>query len=178
MKVATVVRIDPVRVELTVLEQEPQIDVDRARRRRGDRAALMRGAASAAATSPSVAGIAFRRDGRVIDTPPAPMIADLDAYRVGWELIDHAATAIGAASAPSSCSSRAAARTCATTAASAASGRAGATAIPMKFAQEIAWLHREHGVELFNLADENPTVRTQALARLSRGADRRERPRD
>src|SRR5262249_17012290 len=29
---------------------------------------------------------------------------------------------------------------------------------PQKFAQEIAWLHRTHGVELINLADENPTV--------------------
>jgi anaerobic magnesium-protoporphyrin IX monomethyl ester cyclase len=28
----------------------------------------------------------------------------------------------------------------------------------VKFAKEIAWLHRERGVELFNLADENPTV--------------------
>ena len=44
---------------------------------------------------------------------------------------------------------------------------------PKKFAEEIAWLHREHGVELFNLADENPTV-NKAAWRLLRGADRRE----
>jgi anaerobic magnesium-protoporphyrin IX monomethyl ester cyclase len=28
---------------------------------------------------------------------------------------------------------------------------------PRKFAAELAWLHREHGVEVFNFADENPT---------------------
>ncbi|TGT20341.1 radical SAM protein, partial [Mesorhizobium sp. M4B.F.Ca.ET.172.01.1.1] len=33
---------------------------------------------------------------------------------------------------------------------------------PVKFAQEIAWLHREHGVELINLADENPTSSKKA----------------
>ncbi|WP_343520917.1 cobalamin-dependent protein [Sphingomonas sp.] len=34
-------------------------------------------------------GIAFRRDGAPFGTPPAPVITDLDAYRVGRELIDH-----------------------------------------------------------------------------------------
>lgn len=33
---------------------------------------------------------------------------------------------------------------------------------PGKFAREIAWLHREHGVELINLADENPTSSKKA----------------
>jgi len=33
---------------------------------------------------------------------------------------------------------------------------------PQKFANEIAWLHRTHGVELINLADENPTVSASA----------------
>jgi anaerobic magnesium-protoporphyrin IX monomethyl ester cyclase len=36
-----------------------------------------------------VAGIAFRDGTRVVATPPAPLIRDLDAFRVGWELIDH-----------------------------------------------------------------------------------------
>lgn len=36
-----------------------------------------------------VAGIAFRARGEIVATPPAETIADLDAYRVGWELIDH-----------------------------------------------------------------------------------------
>jgi len=33
---------------------------------------------------------------------------------------------------------------------------------PRRFAAEIAWLHRVHGVELVNLADENPTVNKAA----------------
>ena len=37
----------------------------------------------------SVEGIAFRRNGTIVETAPAAMIEDLDAYRVGWELIDH-----------------------------------------------------------------------------------------
>ena len=35
-----------------------------------------------------VKGIAFRHHGQIVVTPPAPMIKDLDAYRVGWELIN------------------------------------------------------------------------------------------
>lgn len=35
-----------------------------------------------------VDGIAFRRDEQIIETLPAPMIQDLDVYRVGWELVD------------------------------------------------------------------------------------------
>ena len=35
-------------------------------------------------------GIAYRRDGKPYATAPAQMIANLNAYRVGWELIDHA----------------------------------------------------------------------------------------
>ncbi len=38
----------------------------------------------------AVAGIAYRRDDTVTATPPREMIADLDAYRIGWELIDFA----------------------------------------------------------------------------------------
>jgi anaerobic magnesium-protoporphyrin IX monomethyl ester cyclase len=31
---------------------------------------------------------------------------------------------------------------------------------PQKFAAELAWLHRIHGVEVIDFADENPTLRT------------------
>src|SRR5262249_39899232 len=37
-----------------------------------------------------IPGIAFRHRGKPRATAPAPVIRDLDAYRVGWELIDHA----------------------------------------------------------------------------------------
>ena len=38
----------------------------------------------------TVPGIAWRDTHGPHATRPAPVIADLDAYRVGWELIDHA----------------------------------------------------------------------------------------
>ncbi len=37
----------------------------------------------------AIPGIAYWYNGWPLATPPAPMIYDLDAYRVGWELIDH-----------------------------------------------------------------------------------------
>ena len=49
-------------------------------------------------------------------------------------------------------------RTIATTAASASFGEPGGTATRCKFAAELARLHREHGVEVINFADENPTA--------------------
>lgn len=106
----------------------------------------------------SVEGIAFRRDGRIVETPPAPTIEDLDAYRVGWELVDlsrysyyggkRAVVIQFSRGCPHSCNY---------------CGQRGFWARwrhrdPRKLAREIAWLHRTHGVELFNLADENPTV--------------------
>ena len=33
---------------------------------------------------------------------------------------------------------------------------------PQKFAQELAWLHRTYGIEVFNFADENPTSSRKA----------------
>ena len=38
----------------------------------------------------AVAGIAYRGGTGPVATRPAPIIRHLDAYRVGWELIDHA----------------------------------------------------------------------------------------
>jgi anaerobic magnesium-protoporphyrin IX monomethyl ester cyclase len=111
-----------------ILAEEPQIDVIV----RGEGEAIIVGlmrALEADTPLDRIAGIAYRIEGVPTATPPAPVIRDLDAYRVGWELIDIAATATGAASAQSSCSSRVVARTSAIIAASAASGRAGATAI-------------------------------------------------
>lgn len=36
-----------------------------------------------------LSGIAFRRDGVPVAMAPAPVIRDRDAYRMGWELIEH-----------------------------------------------------------------------------------------
>ncbi len=106
----------------------------------------------------TVKGIAFRRDEQIIETSPAPMIQDLDSYRVGWELIDPKLYSYyGGKRAVVMQFSRGCPHRCNYC------GQRGFWARwrhrnPQKFAQEIAWLHRHHGVELINLADENPTV--------------------
>jgi len=91
-------------------------------------------------------------------TPPAPLIRDLDAYRVGWEMIDHsrysywgdrrAVVVQFSRGCPHSCSY---------------CGQHGFWTHwrhrdPRKFASELAWLYRTHRVEVINFADENPTA--------------------
>jgi anaerobic magnesium-protoporphyrin IX monomethyl ester cyclase len=106
----------------------------------------------------TVKGIAFRRDEQIIETSPAPMIQDLDSYRVGWELIEPKQYSYyGGKRAVVMQFSRGCPHRCNYC------GQRGFWARwrhrnPQKFAQEIAWLHRHHGVELINLADENPTA--------------------
>ena len=89
---------------------------------------------------------------------PAPVIADLDAQRIGWELIDHrryryygnrrAVVVQFSRGCPHQC------QYCGQH----GFWRAWRHRDPVKFAAELARLHREAGVELFNLADETPTV--------------------
>ena len=106
----------------------------------------------------NVDGIAFRHQDRIIETPPAQMIEDLDVYRVGWELVDLTKYSYyGGKQAVVMQFSRGCPHLCNYC------GQRGFWARwrhrnPQKFAKEIAWLHRTHGVELINLADENPTV--------------------
>jgi len=109
-----------------------------------------------------VPGIAYRMGGRPFATLPAPAIRDLDAYRVGWELIDFARYSYwGNKRAVVVQFSRGCPHLCNYC------GQRGFWTRwrhrdPVLFAQEIARLHREHGVEVFNFADENPTVSRNA----------------
>jgi anaerobic magnesium-protoporphyrin IX monomethyl ester cyclase len=104
-----------------------------------------------------VDGIAYRVNGQVIKTNDAVMIQNLDDYRIGWDLIDHskysywggkrAVVAQFARGCPYLCSY---------------CGQRGYWTQwrhrdPVKFAKELARLHREQGVELINFADELPT---------------------
>ncbi len=105
----------------------------------------------------TVNGIAFRSSGIVVATPAARMIRDLDAYRVGWELIDHRRYSYwGGKRAVVVQFSRGCPYLCTYC------GQRGFWTQwrhrdPVKFAKEMARLHREQGVELINFADELPT---------------------
>ena len=104
-----------------------------------------------------VNGIAYREDGETRSTPPQQMIADLDSYRIGWELIDFADYSYwGGKRAVVVQFSRGCPHPCNYC------GQRGFWTRwrhrnPEKFAAQIAHLHRAHGVEVFNFADENPT---------------------
>jgi hypothetical protein len=70
-----------------VLSEEPQIDAIVRGEGEETTRRLVRALEEGLELS-TVTGIAFRRDGRIRATEAATVIADLDAYRVGWELID------------------------------------------------------------------------------------------
>ncbi len=110
----------------------------------------------------AIQGIAFRAGHDAVATPPAPVIANLDAYRVGWELIDHARYSYwGGLRAVAVQFSRGCPHLCTYC------GQRGFWTKwrhrdPVLFAKELARLHREHGVKVVNFADENPTVSKKA----------------
>jgi anaerobic magnesium-protoporphyrin IX monomethyl ester cyclase len=109
-----------------------------------------------------VDGIAFMGPKGPQATRPASVIRDLDAYRVGWELIDHARYSYwGGLRAVVAQFSRGCPHLCTYC------GQRGFWTRwrhrdPVKFAKELARLHREHGVRVINFADENPTVSKKA----------------
>lgn len=110
----------------------------------------------------AVRGLAFRREGKPVGTPPAPVIKELDDYRIGWELIDHARYSYwGGKRAVVVQFSRGCPHLCTYC------GQRGFWTRwrhrdPVRFAAEIARLHREEGVEVFNFADENPSAGRKA----------------
>ena len=114
----------------------------------------------------NVAGIAYRHDGRVIATPPAQAIRNLDDWRIGWELIDHKDyTYWGGKRAALVQFSRGCPHRCNYC------GQRGFWTQwrhrdPVRFARELARLYREEGVELINFADENPTASRKAWRAL------------
>jgi anaerobic magnesium-protoporphyrin IX monomethyl ester cyclase len=103
-------------------------------------------------------GIAYRQGGVACLTPPAALIEDLDAFRIGWELIEdweryqywgagRAAVVQFSRGCPHQCTY---------------CGQRGFWTRwrhrdPARAAVEIGWLHRAHAVSFVDLADENPT---------------------
>jgi anaerobic magnesium-protoporphyrin IX monomethyl ester cyclase len=96
--------------------------------------------------------------GDPLATAPADTIRDLDANRIGWELIDHTRYSYwGNRRAVVVQFSRGCPHHC-TYCGQQPFWRRWRHRDPVRFADEIARLHREHGVEVFNFADENPTA--------------------
>lgn len=140
-----------------ILEEEPQIDI--IVRGEGEETALRVIDALETSTSiEAVRGIAYLKQGVPFTTPPAPPIDDLDAYRVGWELIDHSRYSYwGNRRAVVAQFSRGCLHSC-NYCGQRLFWRQWRHRDPKKFAAELAWLHRTHGVEVINFADENPTA--------------------
>jgi anaerobic magnesium-protoporphyrin IX monomethyl ester cyclase len=144
-----------------ILVEEPQIDVI-VRGEGEETAPRLIAALAEGRPLMAIRGIAFRDKGAVVGTPPAPMIADLDVARVGWELIDHARYSYwGGKRAVVVQFSRGCPHPC-----NYCGQRGFWTRFrhrdPKKFAAEIARLHRQHGVEVINFADENPSASRKA----------------
>lgn len=144
-----------------ILAQEPQIDV--IVQGEGEETILrVIDAIGADAPLGTVPGVAFRDTGVPRATAPARIIEDLDAYRIGWELIDFSRYSYwgdrravvvqfsrGCPHQCSYCGQR-------------PFWRRWRHRDPRKFAAELAWLHRTHGVEVIDFADENPTADREA----------------
>lgn len=149
-----------------ILASEPQITF--IVRGEGELTVLKLINALARGADPStIDGVAFRRNGEPFATQPAAPICNLDEFRVGWELIDHSKYSYwGDRRAVVLQFSRGCPHNCSYC------GQRGFWTRwrhrnPRQFAAEIARLNRDNGVEVFNLADENPTAnRTAWLAFL------------
>ncbi len=106
----------------------------------------------------NIRGLAFLKEAKPFATAKAPVIKDLDAHRIGWELVDlkrysywgnkQAVVIQFSRGCPHLCNY---------------CGQRGFWSKwrhrdPVKLAKEMAWLHKTHGVQVFNFADENPSA--------------------
>lgn len=104
----------------------------------------------------SLRGIAWRKNGVPICNAPAEPIADLDAYRVGWELMaGYGYTYWGRFPAVLYQFSRGCSHAC-TYCGQRLFWRSWRCRSPQRAAEELAMLHRDFGIRVVNFADESP----------------------
>jgi anaerobic magnesium-protoporphyrin IX monomethyl ester cyclase len=140
-----------------ILAEQPQIDVIVRGEGEETAPALIRLLEQHASLS-ELPGIAFRQDGRPCATPPRRLIADLDANRIGWELVDLSRYSYwGGRRAVVVQFSRGCPHSC-TYCGQRVFWRRWRRRDPQKFAAELAWLYHTQGVEVINFADEDPTA--------------------
>lgn len=149
-----------------VLRQHPYVDVVVRGEGEATAVALLRALRDRTPLA-QVEGVTMRCGAEVVRAPNRPVVRDLDAYRVGWELIEdwdlyqcfgrgRAATVQLSRGCPHRCTY---------------CGQHGfwqkwRYRDPEALAEEIRWLHEVHGVRFVTLADENPTTRKDVWVRF------------
>lgn len=144
-----------------ILEQQQQIDYIVCGE--GEATALNLITALQQQISPEVVkGLAFRVNGVALKTPAPENIKDLDAYRIGWELMKgYNYTYWGKRKAVVIQFSRGCPYPC-TYCGQSLFWKKWRHRDPQLLADEIEMLHREYGVEVINFADENPSSNPKA----------------
>jgi anaerobic magnesium-protoporphyrin IX monomethyl ester cyclase len=116
-----------------------------------------------------VAGLAFWRDGGVVQTASAPMICDLDALPAAWDLVEwpiYKYRAKKDARLAIVSSSRGCTQNCSFCSQKLFWSKSWRARSPENFVAELAMLHDVYGVEVAMLADETPTMDRKRWERI------------
>ncbi len=112
-------------------------------------------------------GISYRAGKETVHAPEAEVIQDLNEWRVGWELIEdwdlYQCFGLGRSAIVQF--SRGCPHRC-TYCGQHGFWKKWRHRDPERLAEEIAWLHDQHGVKFITLADENPTTSPQLWRRF------------